>query len=82
MMMRTTLAIDDDILLLAKRVAKATRTSTGHALSVLARRGYHHAVGLKKRGSFTVFDVVSDDPIVAPEAEDDDAAEFADFFAK
>ena len=80
--MRTTLSIDDDVLLLAKRVAKATHTSTGHALSILARRGYHHAVGLKKRGSFTVFDVPNDAPIINVEAFEADDADFTAFFEK
>lgn len=37
--MRTTLSIDDDVLMAAKEIAAAESTSVGAALSVLARRG-------------------------------------------
>ena len=36
--MRTTLTIDDDVLLAAKELAAAKKTTTGHMLSELARR--------------------------------------------
>lgn len=37
--MRTTLSIDDDVVMAAKEIAAAESTSVGAALSVLARRG-------------------------------------------
>lgn len=37
--MRTTLSIDDDVLVAAKELAAVDATSVGQALSMLARRG-------------------------------------------
>lgn len=39
--MRTTLAIDDDILAAARHLAERQRTSLGEVISALARQGLH-----------------------------------------
>jgi len=65
--MRTTLTIDDDVLVLARSVARARKVSTGKALSELARRGHRAAIGTRKVGEFTVFDVAKNTPAIEPE---------------
>lgn len=55
--MRTTMMIDDDILALARGIARARHVSTGKALSDLARRGHRTAIGTRRVGEFTVFAV-------------------------
>lgn len=39
--MRTTLAIDDDVLIVAKAIARQRHTSVGKVVSELARRALH-----------------------------------------
>lgn len=39
--MRTTLDIDDDVLIAAKELASSKKTTAGKVLSELARRGFH-----------------------------------------
>lgn len=41
--MRTTLDIDDDVLLLAKELAAKEKRSAGAIISTLARQGLHHS---------------------------------------
>jgi hypothetical protein len=55
--MRTTLDIDDDVLLAAKEVARRERRTAGKVLSELARRGLLQGSdrSLKKAGSNEVF---------------------------
>lgn len=60
--MRTTLAIDDDVLVLARSVARARKVSVGKALSDLARRGHRASIGTRQVGDFTVFDVPDGSP--------------------
>lgn len=58
--MRTTLTIDDDLLAVAKSLARDRSESVGKALSDLARRGLTAVPRVRKapRGSgFPVFDV-------------------------
>lgn len=47
--MRTTIDIDEDILLAAKAIARDRGISVGKALSGLARRGMTRPIKLKKR---------------------------------
>lgn len=48
--MRTTLDIDDDVLLAAKERARKERISTGRALTQLARAGLNRSTGGARRG--------------------------------
>lgn len=53
--MRTTLAIDDDVLLAARGLAEAQRKSMGEVMSELARLGLAASVKARKRpGQATV----------------------------
>ena len=67
MVVRTTLSLDDDTLLLAKAYAEGRALSLGRAVSDLVRRGlaaerpYHIVNGL------CVFDLPPDTPIVTTE---------------
>ncbi|KAA1178916.1 CopG family transcriptional regulator [Rhizobium tropici] len=47
--MRTTLAIDDDVLAAAKAMAEQQRRSVGDVISDLARRSLSHPQPLKER---------------------------------
>jgi hypothetical protein len=64
--MRTTVAIDDDVLSAARSLARAERRSIGAVLSELGRRGLSPAgsrgVGA---GGFPVFDVEPGRPITS-----------------
>lgn len=48
--MRTTLDIDDDVLLAAKEHARKERISTGRALTQMARAGLNRSPGPARRG--------------------------------
>lgn len=48
--MRTTLDIDDDVLLAAKERARKERISTGRALTQMARAGLNRSAGGGRRG--------------------------------
>ena len=47
--MRTTVTIDDDVLAVARALAKRNRTSLGRALSELARRGFRTGAAVAQR---------------------------------
>jgi hypothetical protein len=53
--MRTTLDIDEDILLAAKEIARDRRTTAGKVISDMARRGFTRSVKLKTRNGFPVW---------------------------
>ncbi len=55
--MRTTLAIDDDILELTRELAQQQGLSLGSAFSLLAKRGLAASMPRHKRNGFAVFDV-------------------------
>ncbi len=55
--MRTTLNIDDDLLLAAKSLAEAKSTSIGAVISELARRGLERNVVRSNKYGFPVFSV-------------------------
>ena len=44
--MRTTLAIDDDVLAIARHQAERERKSVGEVISALARQGLHRSAAL------------------------------------
>ena len=48
--MRTTLTVDDDVLLAARKLADASGKSVGKALSDLARRGLSSSMTGRRRG--------------------------------
>jgi len=64
--MRTTLQIDDDVLLGAKVIAQAERRTVGAVISELARRSLR-PTGVRLEGGFPVFDVAPDAPPITGE---------------
>jgi hypothetical protein len=64
--MRTTLQIDDDILLSAKVIAQAERRTVGAVISDLARRSLRPA-GMRLEQGLPVFDVAPDAPAISPD---------------
>lgn len=58
--MRTTLNIDDDLLLAAKSLAEAKSTSIGAVISELVRRGLERTVVRSNKYGFPVFSVPAD----------------------
>ena len=69
--MRTTLAIDDDVLLIARDLARQQRRSLGEVLSDLARRslrsGDADSSALTMRNGFVLLPVSNPDAIVTME---------------
>jgi hypothetical protein len=63
--MRTTLAIDDDVLEEARLIAAAEGTSIGAVISALARRSLA-PVRINTSGAFPVFAVPADAPPIRP----------------
>lgn len=55
--MRTTLDIDEDVLLAAKEIARERGTTAGKVISDLARRSLTRPVKFKKRHGFPLFPV-------------------------
>lgn len=55
--MRTTLAIDDDVLELTRELAQQQGLSLGSAFSMLAKRGLAASMPRRKKNGFAVFDV-------------------------
>ncbi|HEV2210128.1 MAG TPA: hypothetical protein VG167_15215 [Verrucomicrobiae bacterium] len=62
--MRTTLTLDDDVLELAARQAKARGMSLGKAISDLARRGLNAPTLSQERSGLVVFKLPDDSPPV------------------
>ena len=65
--MRTTLALDDDVLTAAKAIAQQTNRTIGKVVSDLARRGLAPRRQSKTRSGFPVFDVAPDAPPITLE---------------
>ena len=65
--MRTTLNIDDDVLAVARALARRNGISLGCALSELARRGFKRAAPAADRGDGTLFAVAVDAELIANE---------------
>ena len=55
--MRTTLAIDDDVLEAARAIAEQTRRSLGKVVSDLARKGLEPRAELRSHGGVPLFKV-------------------------
>jgi hypothetical protein len=65
--MRTTLTLDDDILKLAARQAKARGVSLGKTVSDLVRRGLNAPTPAVNKGGLIVFQLPADSPRVTTE---------------
>jgi len=66
--MRTTLTLDDDVMELAARQAKARRQSLGKVVSDLVRRGLNAPTPSQDRSGLVVFKLPDDSPPVTAEA--------------
>lgn len=64
MIMRTTLALDDDAFLIIREYASSRSMSLGKAASELVRRGLHTKPPTKKVNGLVVFDLPEDCPAV------------------
>jgi hypothetical protein len=65
--MRTTLTLDDDIVELAARQAKARGLSLGKTVSDLVRRGLNAPTPSTDRGGLRVFQLPTDSPKITTE---------------
>lgn len=65
--MRTTLAIDDDVLDAAKSLARSENRTLGEVVSDLARKGLAPQPRIAARGTFPVFEVSAEAPPITPE---------------
>ncbi len=65
--MRTTVKLDDDVLELAARQAKARGVSLGKMLSDLVRKGLRAQTPVRVEQGVTVFDLPEDSPEVTME---------------
>jgi hypothetical protein len=65
--MRTTVAIDDDVLEAARSLARSEQRSVGDVLSDLARRGLAPQPRLSIRRGFPVFEVSAEAPPITSE---------------
>ncbi len=74
--MRTTVAIDDDVLAAARSLADSEGKSVGAVLSALARKGLAPRAERTRRHGFPTFSVPEGTPPLTPEAarraEEDD----------
>jgi hypothetical protein len=66
-LMRTTLAIDDDVLLAAKAIARQQGRSVGDVVSELARRALHRPAAPKQRNGISLLARGDDQAIVTLE---------------
>ncbi len=65
-MMRTTLAIDDDVLVAAKAVAQQTNRTIGEVVSDLARRALRPPVADSERNGIPLLPVKAHGVLVTP----------------
>ena len=65
--MRTTVALDDDVLQLARRYARLRGLSLGKALSDLVRRGLATPTPTQAKDGLVMFDLPVDSPAVTTE---------------
>ena len=66
-MMRTTLSIDDDVLLAAKAIARQKNRTIGKVVSELARNALRPPVAAAERNGVPLLPVRRPDAIVTPE---------------
>ena len=62
--MRTTLAIDDDVLVAAKAIARQQQKSVGEVVSDLARRALHRPKAPAARNGIPLLPVQDGQPVV------------------
>jgi hypothetical protein len=65
--MRTTLAIDDDVLTAARAIAQQTNKTIGEVVSDLARRSLHPPADLGERNGIPLLPVGEGGVVVTPE---------------
>lgn len=65
--MRTTVAIDNDVLEQVREYASCQRVSLGQAVTELLRRGISQPAPTHIRNGFRVFSRTSDAPLITPE---------------
>lgn len=84
--MRTTLNLDDDVLVLARGLAESHKISLGEAVSHLARRGARQPTPFTMKDGFPVYSVDPSAPKFGPEdvqiALDAEDLEYARYFRK
>lgn len=82
--MRTTLALDSDVVEMARALAASRRITLGEAVSYLARRGAEAQVAMGVVDGFPVFQAEGQafGPDETREAADADDAAYAKFFLK
>ena len=85
--MRTTLAIDDDVLEVAKSLAHTRHISIGEVISELARKGIYAPVSTRRdpKTGWLMFDVALEKKIDlgdVQQALDDDDLRYANSFRK
>lgn len=65
--MRTTIAIDDDVLLAAKAIARQKNSSLGEVISSLARKSLSRSQPLSSRNGIPLLPTKPDGPLVTLE---------------
>lgn len=84
--MRTTLDLDDDVLVLARSLAESRKISLGEAVSHLARQGANQPTPFTMKDGFPVFSVDPSTPKFGPEdvqaALDAEDLAYARYFQK
>lgn len=65
--MRTTIDLEEDVLLAAKEIARQRGTSIGKVLSELARQALARPTGITHRNGIPLFPVQADAGVVTPE---------------
>lgn len=65
--MRTTLNLDDDLLIPLQEYASSRSVSMGKAVSELVKKAINTPTPTKKVHGFVVFDVPPDEPRITPE---------------
>ena len=65
--MRTTLAIDDDVLIAAKAIARQQHKTLGEVVSELARRALRRPSALRARNGIPLLPVSDEAAVVTPE---------------
>ena len=82
--MRTTISVDDDLLLVTKHLAEQRRMSLSETVNFLLRRGLQPSVSFKERNGFPIFDIQEEGARFGPadveRAQNEEDAEYATFF--
>jgi hypothetical protein len=65
--MRTTISIDDDLMVLVRRHARGRRVSLGRAISDLVHKALTSQTPIRRERGVVVFDLPGDSPAVTTE---------------